>query len=73
MNPTYNKKKYIVTIKNKWTNSSRVVMINSTDDVQKAHKYAYYNHTNNLEEIVSMADHRKNLLFTLRGGFKRGK
>ena len=73
MTTQYTKKKYIVTIKNKWTNSSRVVMIKSADDVQRAHKYAYYNHTNNLEEIVSMTDSRKNTVFTLRGGFRRGK
>lgn len=70
---TYSRKKYLVTIKNKWTNSSRIVMINSTDDVQHAHKYAYYRHTNNLEEIVSMTDHRKHTVFTLRGGFRRGR
>lgn len=66
-------KKLVVTIKNKWTNSSRIVMLKNFTDIQKAHKYAYYNHTSNLEDIVSISDQYKNNLFTLKGGFRRGK
>lgn len=66
-------KKLVVNIKNKWTNSSRVVMLKNFADIQQAHKYAYYRHTNNLEDIVSITDQYKNSLFTLKGGFRRGK
>lgn len=63
-------KKFIVTIKNKWTNSTRIVTVSKYENAQLVHKYAYYNHTNNLEDIVSIVDNRKNTVFTLRGGFR---
>lgn len=64
--------KFVVTIKNKWTNSERRVIVSKYRDVQSAHKFAYYNYTNNLEDITSIVDPRKNVVFTLRGGFRRG-
>jgi hypothetical protein len=64
-------KKLVVTIKNKWTNSSRVVTLNKFADVQLAHKHAYYMYTTNLEDIVSITDSYKNKLFTLKTGFRR--
>lgn len=63
--------KYLITIKNKWTNSTRVVTVNHTENVQQVHKYAYYKHTTNLEDITSIVDYRKENVFTLRGGFRR--
>lgn len=66
-------KKLVVTIKNKWTNSSRIVMLNKFTDIQTAHKFAYYNHTSNLEDIECIEDQYKNKLFTLKGGFRRAK
>ena len=64
-------KKFVITIKNKWTNSSRFITLNKFADVQLAHKFAYYKHTNNLEEIVSITDSSRNKLFTFKGGFRR--
>jgi len=64
-------KKLVVTIKNKWTNSSRFVVLNNFTDIQQAHKFAYYKHTNNLEDIVSISDKYKNTYFTLKGGFRK--
>lgn len=66
-----NSTKYLITIKNKWTNSERRLTVSKINDVQLAHKYAYYNHTSNLEDIVSIVDNRKNTVFTLRGGFRK--
>ncbi len=67
-----NGNRYIVTIKNKWTNSSRAVALTDRDgNAQQLHKYAYYNHTSNLEDIVCITDHRKRTVFTLRGGFRK--
>lgn len=64
-------RKFVVTIKNKWTNSSRIVSVSKFSDVQLAHKFAYYKHTNNLEDIVSITDQHKNIYFTIKAGFKR--
>ena len=66
-----NRTKFVITIKNKWTNSSIVVTISKFNDVRVAQKYAYYNHTSNLEDIVCITDQRKDTVFTLRGGFRR--
>lgn len=64
-------RKLLLTIKNKWTNSSRVVALNNFSDVQLAHKYAYYKYTTNLEDIVSITDSSQNRLFSLKSGFYR--
>ena len=64
-------RKFVVTIKNKWTNSSRVVTVSKFSDVQLAHKFAYYNYTTNLEDIISISDQHKNVYFTIKSGFKR--
>jgi len=63
--------KFVVTVKNKWTNSERRVIVSKYNDAQLAHKYAYYQHTSNLEDIVSIVNPRKQTVFTLRGGFRR--
>jgi hypothetical protein len=64
-------RRFVVTIKNKWTNSSRVVSVSKFSDVQLAHKFAYYNYTNNLEDIVLITDQHKNIHFSIKAGFKR--
>lgn len=71
MNRYTSKKKYILTIKNKWSNESRTIMLTSDKDVRELHKFAYYRHTNNLEDIVSIQAPNKKTLFTLRSGFKK--
>lgn len=63
--------KLLVTIQNKWTNSNRTIVLSKFTDVQLAHKFAYYNHTTKLEDIVSIVDNKKKTLFTLRRGFTR--
>lgn len=67
----YSPRKLVVTIKNKWTNSSKIVTINKFSDVRLAHKFAYYKFTTNLEEIVSITDQYSNKLFTFKSGFRR--
>lgn len=66
-----NPRKLLVTIKNKWTNSTRIVALNNFSDVQLAHKYAYYKFTTNLEDIVKITDNSNNRLFSLKSGFYR--
>lgn len=61
--------KIFFNIKNKWTNSTRTVTMSNCEDIREAHKYAYYKHTSNLEDIVSITDSRKKPLFCLYRGF----
>lgn len=64
-------RKLLITIKNKWTNSKRVVALDNFSDVQLAHKYAYYKYTSNLEDIVMITDSSNYKLFTLKYGFNK--
>lgn len=69
MGYTYNKLYF--TIKNKWSNTQRVVTMSNVEDVRLAHKYVYYKHTTNMEDIVSIHDRSRKNVFTLKGGFRR--
>lgn len=71
MNRYSSNKKFIVTIKNKWSNQSRTIVLSSDKDIRELHKYAYYKHTNNLEDIISIQNTGKKNLFTLRSGFRK--
>lgn len=63
--------KVYVTIKNKWSNASRIVSLTGFECVQEAHKFAYYRYTTNLEDITMICDSRKNTLFTIKSGFRK--
>lgn len=62
--------KYLIKIKNKWTNSTKSVKVSRFSDPREAHKFAYYNYTTNLEEITEMVDPRGRKVFNVRHGFR---
>ena len=64
-------KKYYALIKDKWLNKTKTVMVTTSEGLQSAHKFVYYNYTSNLEDVVRIKDHHGNILFTLQKGFFR--
>lgn len=69
-NHNNNTKTFIVSIKNKWTNSTKTVKVSKFADQREAHKFAYYKYTNNLEEIMEMTDRSGRKVFSYKHGFK---
>lgn len=64
--------KYYALIKDKWLNETKSVVVASDQGPQEAHKYLYYNHTTNMQDIVRIKDRTGNTVYTLQKGFFRG-
>jgi hypothetical protein len=69
MKRRFSRSKYYALIKDKWLNETKTVAVTTCEGIYEAHKYVYYNHTTNLQDIVRMKDRHGNTVYTLQRGF----